>query len=350
MTLSQYNYRETVHMKLSIVIVNYNVRELLEQCLISVFRALENTGNSEVYVVDNDSSDGSVEYLRPRFPQVHFIANKENTGYAKANNQAMRLAKGEYILLLNPDTLVGENVFDKVIEFMDAHPLAGCAGVKMIDSSGRFHIESKRSFPTPWNSLCKMFGLSRIFPRSRIFARYNLLYLDADEIHEVEVLCGAFMLFRKEALDKVGLLDEAFFMYGEDIDLSYRILQGGFRNYYLPYSILHYKGESTKKDSFKYVQIFYGAMLIFFRKHYPHYNFFFSFAIRSAIFFRAGISCIKRLCKNMITKKADLQPAREEYVLNDQDYGVEEMLHFMTERVGYNYRIELRPDKIREKV
>lgn len=336
-------------MKLSVIIVNYNVKELLEQCLISVFRALEKTGNSEVFVVDNNSTDGSVEFLRPRFPQVHFIANKDNIGYAKANNQAIRMAKGEYILLLNPDTLVGENVFDRVLEFMDEHPEAGCTGVKMIDSSGRFHVESKRSFPTPWNSMCKMFGLSRLFPKSRIFARYNLLYLDADSTHEVEVLCGAFMLFRKEALDKVGLLDEAFFMYGEDIDISYRVLQGGYKNYYLPYSILHYKGESTKKDSFKYVQIFYGAMLIFFRKHYPHYNFFFSFAIKSAIFFRAGISCMKTIYKRFTEKnKKELAPASE-YVLRDKDFEVEEMLLLMTERVGYNYKIELRSNKIREK-
>lgn len=336
-------------MKLSVVIVNYNVKDLLEQCLISVFRALDKTGSSEVFVVDNNSSDGSVEFLRPLFPQVHFIANKDNIGYAKANNQAIRMAKGEYILLLNPDTLVGENVFDKVIAFMDAHPQAGCTGVKMIDSSGRFHIESKRSFPSPWNSLCKMFGLSRLFPKSKIFARYNLLYLDADSIHEVEVLCGAFMLFRKEALDKVGLLDEAFFMYGEDIDISYRVLQGGYKNYYLPYSILHYKGESTKKDSFKYVQIFYGAMLIFFRKHYPHYNFFFSFVIKSAIFFRAGISCTKRIYKQLTEKSKKEQPQAAEYILRDKDYGVEEMLLFMTERVGYNYKIELHSNKIREK-
>lgn len=338
-----------MHMKLSVVIVNYNVKELLEQCLISVFRALEKTGSSEVFVVDNNSSDGSVDFLRPLFPQVQFIANKDNIGYAKANNQAIRMAKGEYILLLNPDTLVGENVFDKVIAFMDAHPQAGCTGVKMIDSSGRFHIESKRSFPSPWNSLCKMFGLSRLFPKSKIFARYNLLYLDADSIHEVEVLCGAFMLFRKEVLDKVGLLDEAFFMYGEDIDISYRVLQSGYKNYYLPYSILHYKGESTKKDSFKYVQIFYGAMLIFFRKHYPHYNFFFSFAIKSAIFFRAGISCTKRIYKQLAEKSKKEQSQPAEYILRDKDFGVEEMLIFMTERVGYNYKIELRSNKIREK-
>ncbi|MGL5319149.1 MAG: glycosyltransferase family 2 protein [Bacteroidales bacterium] len=335
-------------MKLSIIIVNYNVKALLEQCLISVYRALEKFESSEVFVVDNHSSDGSVEYLRPRFPQAKFIANLENTGYAKANNQAIRLASGEYILLLNPDTLVGENVFENVISFMDDHPKAGCTGVKMIDSSGRFHIESKRSFPSPWNSMCKMFGLSRLFPKSRIFGRYNLLYLDADQTHEVEVLCGAFMMFRKKALDQVGLLDEAFFMYGEDIDISYRILQGGYTNYYLPYSILHYKGESTKKDSFKYVQIFYGAMLIFFRKHYPHYNLIFSLVIKSAIYLRAGISWINSIYRRLTTA-SDRDSTSKEYVLKDKDFGVEEMLLFMSERVGYNYRIELKPDKLGEK-
>lgn len=342
--------RKNTSMKLSVVIVNYNVKDLLEQCLISVYRACERIGSSEIFVVDNDSTDGSVEYLRTHFPEVHFIANKENVGYSRANNQAIRLAKGDYILLLNPDTLVGENVFYNVIRFMDTHPEAGCAGVKMIDTYGRFHPESKRSFPTPWNSLCKMTGLSKIFPMSPLFARYHLLYLDCNAIHEIDVISGAFMMFRKETLDKTGLLDEKFFMYGEDIDISYRVLKANYKNYYLPFPILHYKGESTKKDSFKYVQIFYGAMLIFFRKHYPHYNFFFTFMIKLAIFIRAGIACIKRIFKSIFSKKKNSDSDIKERVLRDQEYGVDEMFQLMTERVGECYKIELQSPKIKSKL
>ncbi|MGL5788158.1 MAG: glycosyltransferase family 2 protein [Bacteroidales bacterium] len=333
-------------MKLSVVIVNYNVKDLLEQCLISVYRACERIESYEIFVVDNDSSDGSVEYLRPRFPAVHFIANKDNVGYSRANNQAIRLSEGEYILLLNPDTLVGENVFYNVLRFMDTHPDAGCSGVKMIDTYGRFHPESKRSFPTPWNSLCKMTGLSKLFPMSSVFAKYHLLYLDKDAIHEIDVISGAFMMFRKETLDRIGLLDEKFFMYGEDIDISYRVLKANYKNYYLPFPILHYKGESTKKDSFKYVQIFYGAMLIFFRKHYPHYNFFFTFMIKLAIFSRAGVACIKRIFKNAFRFKREQNSQIQEFTLNVHEYDIEEMFQLMTERIGVNYKIDLRSHKI----
>jgi GT2 family glycosyltransferase len=251
---------------------------------------------AEIFVVDNNSVDGSAHLIREKFPELHFIENKENVGFSKANNQAIRIATGKYILLLNPDTVVEEDTFSKVIGFMENHPEAGGLGVKMIDGKGNFLPESKRGLPTPWVAFYKMFGLSKLFPNSRRFGKYHLTYLNENEIHEVDVLAGAFMLMRKETLDKVGLLDETFFMYGEDIDLSYRITLGGYKNYYFPETtIIHYKGESTKKGSLNYVKVFYYAMIIFARKHFSGGNAgVFAFIIHLAIWFRAFISIFKR--------------------------------------------------------
>ncbi len=255
-------------MKLSIVIVNYNVEHFLEQCLFSVRKAIANI-DAEVYVVDNNSVDGSLKMLAKKFPEVKVIANKDNVGFSRANNQAIRVSTGEYVLLLNPDTVVEDDTFTKTIEFMDSHPDAGGLGVKMVDGKGRFLPESKRGLPTPATAFYKMFGLAKLFPHSKRFARYYLGHLDNDEINEVEILAGAFMLMRRETLDKCGLLDETFFMYGEDIDLSYRIILAGYKNYYYPKTrIIHYKGESTKKTSVNYVLVFYKAMEIFVRKHF----------------------------------------------------------------------------------
>ncbi|GHT71926.1 hypothetical protein FACS1894155_09940 [Bacteroidia bacterium] len=280
-------------MKLSVVIVNYNVRYYVEQCLLSVLEATKNM-EAEIFVVDNHSSDDSIGYLKPKFPGVIFIENEDNPGFSKANNQAIELSEGEYILLLNPDTVVAEDTFENVCRFMDEHPEGGGLGVKMIDGYGTFLPESKRGFPSPWNSFCKMSRITKLFPHSRIFAKYYLRYLDENEVHEVDVLAGAFMLLRRKTLEKTGLLDEAFFMYGEDIDLSYRITLSGYKNYYIPEKIIHYKGESTKKD-LKYVKIFYEAMLIFFKKHYPHYNWYYSYLVYCGIYLTGGISAIRRL-------------------------------------------------------
>lgn len=286
-------------MQLSVVIVNYNVEYFLEQCLRSVFNALKNV-EGEVWVVDNNSVDGSVQMVKDKFPQAKLIENKKNTGFSYANNQAMRLSTGKYVLLLNPDTLVEEDTFEKCVAFMDAHPDAGGLGVKMIDGRGVFLPESKRGLPTPAVAFYKIFGLSAIFPKSKRFGRYHLGYLDKDKVHEVDVLSGAFMLMRKETLDKVGLLDEEFFMYGEDIDLSYRIQKGGYKNYYFPDTrIIHYKGESTKKGSVNYVFVFYRAMVIFARKHFSQQNAaLFSFLINLAIYLRAGIAIARRFVVN----------------------------------------------------
>lgn len=285
-------------MKLSIVIVNYNVKHFLEQCLHAVEKACTNI-DSEVFVVDNNSVDGSTGMIIQKFPWVKLIANKRNFGFSKANNQAIIKSTGDYILLLNPDTVVEEDTFLKVIQFMDENPDAGGLGVRMIDGKGNFLPESKRGLPTPSVAFSKIFGLSSMFPKSKRFGKYHLTYLNENEIHEVDVLSGAFMLLRKEAVDKIGMLDEEYFMYGEDIDLSYRITLGGYKNYYFPdTTIIHYKGESTKKGSLNYVRIFYKAMVIFARKHFSRqYAGLFSFFIHLAIYLRALLALASRLVK-----------------------------------------------------
>ncbi|UOG76200.1 glycosyltransferase family 2 protein [Hymenobacter tibetensis] len=284
-------------MKLSVVIVNYNVCYFLEQALLSVRRAAEKLQHPmEVFVVDNNSVDGSVAMVRARFPEVILIENKDNPGFSKANNQALREAQGEYLLLLNPDTVVEEDTFRACCEFMDEHPNAGGLGVKMLDGQGKFLPESKRGLPTPWVAFYKIFGLAKLFPKSRQFGRYHLGFLDKDQTHEVEVLSGAFMMMRHTMLEQVGLLDEDYFMYGEDIDLSYRITQGGWKNYYFPETrIIHYKGESTKRTSVNYVFVFYRAMVIFAQKHFaPKQAGMFSLLINAAIWLRAGIAVAER--------------------------------------------------------
>lgn len=293
-------------MDISVIIVNYNVKYFLEQCLHSVARSSHHL-QVEVFVVDNYSADGSVQMVSEKFPGVKLIANKENAGFAAANNQAARLATGKYILLLNPDTVIQEDTLTRCFGFMEANPLAGCLGVRMIDGKGRFLPESKRSLPTPWIAFYKIFGLSALFPRSRVFGQYHLGYLAADAVHEVDVISGAFMMLRREALDKTGLLDERFFMYGEDIDLSYRMQLAGYSNFYFPLTtIIHYKGESTRKGSINYVIVFYNAMILFARKHFSvqtarYYTFF----IHLAIYIRAGISIIQRTLLNVANPLLD---------------------------------------------
>lgn len=293
-------------MDLSIVIVNYNVKYFLEQCLHSVKKAFEGI-ETEVFVVDNNSVDGSCNHIRERFPWVTLIENLENVGFSKANNQAIRLSTGKYVLLLNPDTVVEEDTFSRCINFMDSHPDAGSLGVKMIDGRGQYLPESKRALPTPMVAFYKIFGLSNLFPRSRIFGKYHLGYLDKDQIHEIDVLAGAYMFLRKETLDKVGLLDEDYFMYGEDIDLSYRITKGGYKNYYYPETtIIHYKGESTKKGSLNYVVVFYNAMIIFAKKHFATKRArAYSMVIHMAIYLRAALSLVKRFTTRIYRQLID---------------------------------------------
>jgi GT2 family glycosyltransferase len=297
-------------MDLSIIIVNYNVRHFLGQCLHSVQQALDRmkedqpggqSYGAEVFVVDNNSVDGSVAEVAQKFPWVRIIANEENLGFSRANNQAIRESSGRYVLLLNPDTVVEEDSFIKCIEFMDSHPDAGALGVKMINGKGAFLPESKRALPTPTVSFYKMFGLASLFPGSKRFGKYHLGHLNRDETHRVEVLAGAYMFLRRETLEETGYLDETFFMYGEDIDLSYRITQAGYFNYYYPETtIIHYKGESTKKGSLNYVMMFYQAMIIFAGKHFTSRKArTFRLLIHVAIYFRAALSLSRRFLQGI---------------------------------------------------
>ena len=288
-------------MNISVIIVNYNVKHFLEQCLFSVQAALKNL-HGEIIVIDNASSDDSIDYLQPKFPLVTFIANKENTGFGKACNQGYKISSGEFILFLNPDTIVPKNCFEKCISFFKTQPDAGALGVKMVDGSGKFLKESKRAFPSLSTSVFKIFGLADLFPHSKIFARYYLGHLDSTQNHKVEVLAGAFMMIKRKVLEITGGFDEAFFMYGEDIDLSYRIQKticpetgGRFKNYYFAQTeIIHFKGESTKKGSLNYIKLFYGAMSIFVNKHYSGgVSLFFKFFIHIGIWTVAGISTIR---------------------------------------------------------
>jgi len=298
--------------QLSVILVNYNVKYFLEQALRSAVRAC--TGlDAEIIVVDNNSEDGSVEFLRgfkakmPAQLPLYIIENRENTGFSHANNQGIAIAQGAYILLLNPDTVVAEDTFTKCIAFMDAHPEAGGLGVKMLDGTGAFLPESKRAFPDPAVAFYKAFGLSALFPRSRLFGKYHLGFLDADKTHRVEVLAGAYMLLRRSALDKTGNLDEQYFMYGEDIDLSYRIVQAGYQNiYFADAPIIHYKGESTRKASFNYVRMFYKAMILFARKHFsgPGAGLLIAF-LNMAIYLRAFMAALVRMLGKLATPLLD---------------------------------------------
>lgn len=287
--------------RITTVIVNYRLKYFLEQTLLSVREAYTNIPGQTI-VIDNNSGDDSIEFLRPRFPEVKFICNSHNVGFAKANNQGFALADTEFILVLNPDTIIGKETLKDAVDWMDNHLDCASIGVRMVDGNGNFLPESKRSFPSIWNSFCKLFGLSSIFPQSRTFARYHLRYLDEMSTHKVPVLAGAFMLLRTSIVKKIGGFDEDFFMYGEDMDLSYRMMTEGCYNYYLPTPIIHYKGECTKTNSINYIKVFYEAMLIFYRKHYRRNGWLCKSLIYSAIGLRSCISAIYKKILSPIGK------------------------------------------------
>ena len=289
-------------MKLSVIIVSYNVKHYVEQCLRSVLRAADGIA-TEVFVVDNASDDNTIPHLRSRFPvadypHVYFIQNARNVGYGCANNQAVERARGEYVLFLNPDTLITENTLKDCLQFADAHPDMGGLGVKMLGADGSFAFESRRGLPTPWTAFCKMSGLCSLFPRSRKFGKYYMRYLDENKAEQIEILSGAYFMVPRCRLEKHGSFDEQFFMYGEDIDLSYRMILAGYHNYYLPTPIIHYKGESTHRSSFRYVHVFYDAMLIFFNKHFHRFGPLVSLPIRFAIVVKGLLSLIGQWCKD----------------------------------------------------
>ncbi|MBO7053990.1 MAG: glycosyltransferase family 2 protein [Bacteroidales bacterium] len=289
-------------MKLSVVIVNYNVKEELTFCLSSVQQALQDI-EGEVFVVDNHSADGSCDVIKTLFPWVTLIENAENLGFARANNIAIKKSCGEYVLLLNPDTVVEQDTFSKMLAFMDEHDNCGGLGVKMLDAQGTFLPESKRGIPTPWVAFCKLFGLYKLFPKSEKCNRYYLSNIPQDLVAEVEILAGACMLLRKSVLDEVGLLDETYFLYGEDVDISYRILQAGYKNYYFPEtSIIHLKGASTKKLEVKSVREFYRSMEIFCERHFTQYNKLFLLFVKIGINVRMVFAMLGLFVRKLFTK------------------------------------------------
>ena len=316
----------------SIIIVNYNVRAFLQQALHSVKRSI-GTLSAEIIVVDNHSVDGSCAMVRREFPDVHLIANSENVGFAKANNQGIQCAKGRYLLILNPDTIVAEDTLSTLVAFLDTHPTAGAVGCQILNPDGSFAPESRRAFPTPATAFFRMIGLSRLFPRSRLIGRYNLGYLPRDRVAEIDALSGSCMMVRKAAIsyseaaygalnpteqrgaaeifpgdvinpDGAGIFDEGFFMYGEDLDWCYRIQQVGWKIFYTPdTSIIHYKGESTRKNQLRYVRLFYGAMIRFAEKHLSHrYPPIFLWLLRVAVVGRGCLSALVQAGRHRATR------------------------------------------------
>ncbi|HEX2683066.1 MAG TPA: glycosyltransferase family 2 protein [Ferruginibacter sp.] len=287
-------------MQLSVIIVNYNVKYFLEQCLYSVQKACAGI-DAEIIVADNNSTDGSRQFLEPAFPAIKFIWNTTNMGFAKANNLALSISKGTFVLFLNPDTILPEDCLTNCLQFFNVHKNAGAVGVQMLDGSGNFLKESKRAFPSPFTSMYKLTGLSQVFPHSKTFARYHLGHLSEKEDHEVDVLAGAFMMIPRKVLDEIGNFDERFFMYGEDVDLSYRIQKAGYKNFYFAgSSIIHFKGESTKRGSLNYVRLFYKAMNLFVKKHYSGSKAgIFIFLIQVAIILRATFTAMGNVLKKI---------------------------------------------------
>ena len=309
-------------MELSIIIVNYNVKEFLQNLLNSIEKASLNISH-EIIIVDNASDDGSVELIRDKFPSVKLIANTENLGFGKANNQALEIAKGKYLLLINPDTIVSEDTFDRMIRFFEDNPEAGLAGCKILNPDGTLQLACRRSFPGPWTSFCKVTALSNLFPKSKLFARYNLTYLDEDQTYEVDAISGSFMMMKKETNDKVGGFDEEFFMYGEDLDLCYRIQQAGFKVFYVHTTkIIHYKGESTKRSRLDETKMFYDAMHLFVKKHFSS-SFLVEAILRSAIGLRKVFAFLGK-------RKLAIQSALIDFLLFD-------LCLFFAERIYMSY-------------
>jgi GT2 family glycosyltransferase len=276
---------------ISVIIVNYNVKEFVGNLLNSIKSALDGL-STEIFVVDNASDDGSPEYIREHFPEVRLIANNKNAGFGKANNQALAVASGKYLLIINPDTIVQEDTLHKMIGFFSCHPEAGMAGCRVLNPDGSLQLACRRGFPGPWTSFCKFTGLSKLFPKSRLFARYNLTYLDENSTHEVDAISGSFMMMPRDVYIKTGGFDPQFFMYGEDLDLCYRVQKSGYKVYYVhETSIIHYKGESTRRSSIDETRIFYEAMHLFVKKHFAS-SFLVVFLLRCAIFLRTFLAVI----------------------------------------------------------
>ncbi|MBW4362594.1 glycosyltransferase family 2 protein [Flavobacterium taihuense] len=319
-------------MQLSVIILNYNVRYFLELCVLSVQSALQNI-DSEIIVVDNNSSDGSCEMIKSRFSNVKLIQNHQNLGFPKGNNIGVAEAKGEYICILNPDTVVAEDTFEKVLAFAKKQNNLGIVGVKLIDGTGNFLPESKRGIPTPWVAFTKITGLYKLFPKSKFFNKYYAQHLSENQTGEVEILVGAFMFLNKELYQEVGGFDEDCFMYSDDIDLSYRMLQKGKVNYYYhETTVIHYKGESTIKDG-TYMKRFQEAMEFFYRKHFQ-ISFLFSVFMKIGIVF---FSVIKR-----IQGRAKTKTIPENYLLVSESETLAKIIaHLVQKKVDFlNWKTE----------
>ncbi len=314
-----WNSLERLAVDLSIIIVNYNVKEFLQNLVHSLQKALIGISH-EIIVVDNASNDGSVEFIKNKFPQITLITNKTNLGFSKANNIGLKHAKGKFILLINPDTIVREDTVSKMIDFMNSHPEVGLAGCKILNPDGSLQLACRRSFPGPWTSFCKVTGLSTLFPKSKLFARYNLTYLDENLTYEVDAISGSFMMMKKEVYDKVGGFDEQFFMYGEDLDLCYRIQKSGYKVYYFSETqIIHYKGESTKRSNLDETKYFYDAMHLFVKKHFSSF-FLVEIILRSAIGFRKFFAFLGRQKVALMAVTADIALFNLSLVLSERFY------------------------------
>jgi GT2 family glycosyltransferase len=304
---------------ISIIIVNYNVKEFVKNLLYSLHKALENF-SSEIIVIDNASSDGSVADIKEKFPYVKLIANKDNIGFGKANNQGLDIAKGKYIVLLNPDTIVREDTFVKLIDFMKRSPDAGMTTCKVLNPDGTLQLACRRGFPGPWTSFTKIAGLSKLFPKSKLFSKYNLTYLNENEVNEVDAISGAFMMFTHEVYEKVGGFDPQFFMYGEDLDLCYRVQQNGYKVYYVPDTeIIHYKGESTKRSSIDEVKIFYNAMHLFVKKHLSS-SFLVEIILRLAIIARRFIAFLNSYKLSLVSATVDFTLFTSAFIMAEKMY------------------------------
>lgn len=326
---------------LSIIIVNYNVKDFLQSLLLSLNKALKNITN-EIIIVDNASTDGSVELIKNNFQNIILIANKENLGFSKANNQGLKISKGKYLLLINPDTIVSEDTISEMINFFENNAGTGLAGCKILNPDGSLQLACRRSFPGPWTSFCKVTGLSCLFPNSKIFAKYNLTYLDENKSYEVDAVSGSFMMFTREVYDNIGGLDEEYFMYGEDLDFCYRIQKAGYKIFYVHNTkIIHYKGESTKRSTLDETRIFYKAMHLFVKKYFST-SYLVEFILSSAIILRSFISFLGKykliiyaITLDVICFEISLYAAEQYYI------GIKKWLGFPGENLIYIYTIPI---------
>ena len=286
---------------LSIVTVNYNAKDYLDRCLGSVIKTTSNI-SSEIIVVDNASVDGSTTLVKEKYPQVKIISNKQNFGFAKAVNQGITSSVGKHIMLLNNDVVVNGKAVETMLEMLENNDKVGAIGPKLLNADGTIQYQCRRGFPTPFNAFCYFSGLSRIFPKSEVIGSYLKSHLDDKETIEVDSLCGAAMIVRREIIEDVGLMDEGYFMYGDDIDLCYRIKQAGWKIFYLPHAeMIHYGGKGgSRKQSYRNIFEFHRAMAVFYSKHYSHKHL---FLLNWIIYIGIWVKCVIALVQNLFRRE-----------------------------------------------